>query len=66
MPSTTRHQIIARCEAALSHIDALDVCLFDMEQLAAGRQPALEEFRLPLLEMADLLRQQWKALRRKL
>jgi hypothetical protein len=64
MPATTRHQIIARCEAALSHIDALDICLYDMEQLAAGRVQALDEYRLPLIEMAELLRQQWKALRR--
>lgn len=64
MPKTTRHRIIERYESALSHIDALDICLFDLNQLAAGRVEALSTYTVPLIEMAELLRQQWKALRK--
>jgi len=66
MPRTTRKMIVDRARQALEYIDALDMAVYDIEQLAAGRQPALDEYRLPLLEMHELLRRQWKAFRLKL
>jgi hypothetical protein len=66
MPRTTRHQIVDRAEAALAYIDSMDLAIMDIEQLAAGRQPALDEYKIPLLEMHNILRQQWRAFRLKL
>ena len=63
MPRTTRKMIVDRARQALEYIDALDMAVYDIEQLAAGRQPALDTFRLPLLEMHELLRRQWQAFR---
>jgi hypothetical protein len=64
MPRTTRKMICDRADSAISGIDYLDVCLMDIDQLAAGRQPAIDLYRLPLLEMHNLLRAQWKAFRK--
>lgn len=66
MPRTTRHMIVDRAIQAIDYIAQLDLAVYDIEQLAAGRQPALDEYRLPLLEMHELLRRQWTAFRRRL
>jgi len=58
--------IVDRAIQAIDYIAQLDLAVYDIEQLAAGRQPALDEYRLPLLEMHELLRRQWTAFRRRL
>lgn len=66
MPRTIRRTLLDRAHLALTYIDSLDIALYEMSELAAGRQPAITELAPLLIELHEQLRMVWKQLQGKL
>ena len=66
MPRTIRKDLILKTEQALGNVDRLDQYLYDMDQLHAGRQPAIPAIAPVLIQAHEQVRQLWQALRREL
>jgi hypothetical protein len=47
---------------ALACVDRLDLYLFNMDELAAGRQPAIDFMKPTMVNGHEAVRQLWKAL----
>ena len=62
MAHSIRHQLISKARQALDHIEALDYCLYAMNELHQGRQEAIPEYTPLLLEAHEQLRSAWKLL----
>jgi len=66
MAESIRKRILKTYDQVERHLDALDACLYYMETIADGRQPALLEYHQILLDGHDAIRDLWKSLRAQL
>ncbi len=62
MARTTRKNLLLKCEQAISIIDRLDIYLMEMDTLAAGRQPAIDLMKGPMIDGHEAIRRLWKTL----
>jgi len=66
MPKTIRKVLLEKCDQAQNCLDRMDLYLMDMELIAEGRQPAIEQMKRNLLLGHDSLRVLWQRLKAQL
>jgi len=66
MPMTIRKQLLRSADSSLAALIRLDQNLMKMDLLAAGRQPAIDEYKEILVEGHEQLRALWTGLKSRL
>jgi len=66
MARTTRKNLQLTARQALACIERLDVYLMNMDEMSAGRQPAIDLMKATLIDGHEAVRQLWLSLFRQL
>jgi len=66
MPRTKRKELLNWAQASLDDLDVLDMRLYQMELLAADRQPAPSDMKAAIIEAHEIVRILWRELKSRL
>jgi len=66
MARTTRKNLLLNCDQALAAIGRLDLYLMNMDEMAAGRQPAIGQMKAIMIESHAQTERLWRILRSQL